>query len=150
MVILPQGQFSKYDLACALSDRFKRWNRLVDSHLSTVGLNASELRVLVMLSQLGPRSMATLAKEQGMTAPGMTIVVDNIERKDLARRVRSDADRRAINVAMTGRGGETVKRAVKLQDKFIEKALRGVTTQELNSFLAVLDRILAAAATARF
>lgn len=139
-----QGQLSKRDLTWALSDVFKRWNRLVENNVSAVGLNASELRVLAMLLEFGPRSMLTLAEQQNMTAAGMTIVVDNIERKGLARRVRSDADRRAINVAITGKGGETVKHALKLHDKFLEKALRGITGQELDSVLAVLNRVVTA------
>ena len=75
----------------------------------------------------------------------MTIVVDRLERAGLARRVRSDADRRAINVVITGKGGEKLKRALKLHDKFVERAIRGVTSQEVDSFLAILDRIVVAA-----
>jgi DNA-binding MarR family transcriptional regulator len=89
--------------------------------------------------------MVTLAKEQGMTAPGMTIVVDKLEEAGLARRVRSDAHRRTINVAITGRGGETLRRALKIHDKFIESTFRGVTSQEIDSFLAILKRIVVAA-----
>jgi DNA-binding MarR family transcriptional regulator len=89
--------------------------------------------------------MVTLANEQRMTAPGMTIVVDNLESAGLARRVRSDADRRTINVAITGKGGEKLKRAMKLQDKFIERTTHGLTSQEMNSFLTILNRLIVAA-----
>jgi DNA-binding MarR family transcriptional regulator len=80
-----------------------------------------------------------------MTAPGMTIAVDKLEQAGLARRVRSEADRRTINVAITGKGGEKVRRAMKLHDKFIERTTRGVASQEMNSFLAILNRIVVAA-----
>jgi DNA-binding MarR family transcriptional regulator len=89
--------------------------------------------------------MATLAKEQRMTAPGMTIVVDKLERAGLARRIRSDADRRRINVAITGKGGETSRRAMKLHDKFVERTIRDITPQEMDFLLAILDRIAVAA-----
>jgi DNA-binding MarR family transcriptional regulator len=103
------------------------------------------LRVLRMLSELGPCSMVTLAKEQGMTAPGMTMVVDKLEQAGLARRVRSDADRRAINVAITGKGGGKLKQVLRLHDKFIERTTRDVSSQEMASFLSTLNRILTAA-----
>jgi len=140
-----QTNVSKYDLGRALSDGFKRWNRSAERNLMVVGLTLAELRVLRVLSELGPCSMITLAREQGMTAPGMTIVIDKLERAGLARRVRSDADRRTINVAITGRGGERLKRALKLHDKFIERTIRGVTSQEMDSFLTTLNRIVVAA-----
>lgn len=98
-----------------------------------------------MLSEIGPSSMATLSAEQGITRPGMTLVVDKLERAGLAHRVRSDADRRTINVAITGKGGETLRRALKLQDKFVERALLGVTPQELDSFLTTLNKVVGAA-----
>ncbi|MGA2461571.1 MAG: MarR family transcriptional regulator [Candidatus Bathyarchaeia archaeon] len=140
-----QTSLSKYDLVRTLSDGFKRWNRLVERNLLVVELTPAELRALRMLSGLGPSSMVMLAKEQSMTAPGMTIVIDNLEEAGLVRRVRSDADRRMINVAITGKGGEKLRRALKLHDKFIERTTRQVTSQEMDSFLSVLTRILAAA-----
>jgi DNA-binding MarR family transcriptional regulator len=89
--------------------------------------------------------MVTLAKEQEMTAPGMTIVVDKLEEAGLARRVRSDADRRTINVAITGKGGETLRRARKLHDRFVERSVHDATPQEVDSFLVFLSRMLVAA-----
>jgi DNA-binding MarR family transcriptional regulator len=136
---------SKYDVWRTFLDGFKEWSRLAERNLSVLELTVTELRALKMLSESGPCSMAMLAKKQRMTAPGMTIVVDRLERAGLARRVRSDADRRRINVAITGKGGETLKRGMKLHDKFIERTIRGVTPQEMDSFLAILDRIVVAA-----
>ena len=140
-----QTPLSKYDLVRTLSDGFKRWNRLAERNLLVVELTLAELRALRMLSELGPCSMVMLAKEQSMTAPGMTIVIDNLEEAGFVRRVRSDADRRTINVAITGKGGEKLRRALKVHDKFIERTTRQVTSQEMDSFLSVLTRILAAA-----
>jgi DNA-binding MarR family transcriptional regulator len=142
---MPLTPTSKYDVWRAFSDGLKTWSRLAERNLSVLHLTLTELRALRMLSESGPCSMATLAKEQSMTAPGMTIVVDRLERAGLARRVRSDMDRRRINVAITGKGGETLKRAMKLNDKFVERTIRGITSQEMDSFLATLDRIVVAA-----
>jgi DNA-binding MarR family transcriptional regulator len=142
---MPQNPPTKFNIWCALSDGLRTWNRLAERNLSVLQLTGTELRALKMLSESGPSSMVTLAREQKLTAPGMTIVVDRLERAGLALRVRSDADRRAINVAITGKGGETLKRALKLQDKFVEKATHGVTPQEMDSFLVILGRIVAAA-----
>jgi DNA-binding MarR family transcriptional regulator len=142
---MPQTPISKYDVWRALSDGLRTWSRLAERNLSALQLTLAELRTLRALSESGPCSMVTLAREQRMTAPGMTIVVDRLERAGLARRVRSDADRRKINVAITGKGGETLRRALKLHHKFIERAIRDVAPQELDSFLAILDRIVVAA-----
>lgn len=136
--------YPRADLWSELSDGFKNWNRLVAQTLSVAGLTLSELRALRVLSELGPCSMAVLAKEQGMTAPGMTVVVDKLEEAGFARRVRSDADRRTINVAITGRGGEALRRGLKVYNKFIERKTRDLSSQEADSFFAILNRILGA------
>jgi len=140
-----QTAISKLDLGRALSDGFRRWNKLAESNLSKIGLSLAEFRALRVLSETGPRLMVTLAMEQGMSAPGMTTVVDKLEGAGLVRRVRSDADRRAINVAITGKGGEKMKRATKLHDKFVQQATEGMSTDEIVSFITALDRILGSA-----
>jgi DNA-binding MarR family transcriptional regulator len=124
---------SKSDVGRALSDGFRRWNKLLDSKLSEAELTLAEFRVLKVLFETGPRLMVTLATEQGITAPGMTMVVDKLEDAGLVRRIRSDADRRAINVAITGNGGARYKRALKLHDKFVERATEGMSTYEIES-----------------
>ena len=133
------------DIGLRLSDGFKRWTKAAERSFSRLGLSLAEVRALMMLSEVGPSSMMTLSAEQGMTAPGMTLVVDKLERAGLAHRVRSDADRRTINVAITGKGGETLRRALKVQDRFIERTLQGVTPQELDSFLSILNKVVGAA-----
>jgi len=140
-----QTAVSKFDVGRALSDGFRRWNKLAESSLSEIGLSLAEFRVLKVLFETGPRLMVTLAMEQGMTAPGMTMVVDRLEEAGLARRVRSDADRRAINVAITGKGGEKLKRATKLHERFVERAIDGMSNQEIDSFITTLNRVLGAA-----
>ena len=140
-----QPAVSKADVGRALSDGFRRWNKLAESSLSEIGLSLSEFRVLKLLFETGPRLMVTLAMEQEITAPGMTMVVDKLEEAGLVRRVRSDADRRAINVAITGKGGEKLKRALKLHGRFVEQAIDGMSTQEIDSFLTTLNRVVGAA-----
>ncbi|MGD0550623.1 MAG: MarR family transcriptional regulator [Candidatus Bathyarchaeia archaeon] len=142
---MSQISVSKYDVWRALSDGLRTWSRLAERNLSVLQMTVAELRALRVLSESGPSSMVTLAREQRMTAPGMTIVVDRLERAGLARRVRSDADRRTINVVITGKGGETLKRALKLHDKFVEGTIHGITSQEMDSFLVILDRLVVAA-----
>ena len=140
-----QTAVSKYDAGRTLFDGLKRWSRLVERNLAGLGLTPAEFRVLRVLSESGPSSMVTLAMEQGMTAPGMTMVIDKLEGTGLVRRVRSDVDRRAINVVITGKGGEKLKRAVKLHDRFIERAIHNIPSQDIDAFLTTLNKIVAAA-----
>jgi DNA-binding MarR family transcriptional regulator len=140
-----QVPVSKFDLGLALSDGFRRWNRLVESNLSELGLSLPEFRVLRVLYETGPDFMVTLAMEQGMTAPGITTVVDKLENAGLVRRIRSDADRRAINVGITGNGCAKYKRALKLHNKLVDRATNAMSTEEIDSFITALNRIVDAA-----
>ncbi|MGA3110337.1 MAG: MarR family transcriptional regulator [Candidatus Bathyarchaeia archaeon] len=140
-----QTAVSRFDIGRALTDGFRKWNKLAEGNLSQAGLSLAEFRVLRVLFDTGARLMVTLAMEQSMTAPGMTMVVDRLEEAGLVRRVRSDADRRAVNVAITGKGGEKYKRASKIHDKFLEGAVNGMSTQEVDSFITTLNRVLGSA-----
>jgi len=139
-----QTTVTKFDVGRALSDGFRRWNKLAEANLAEMGLSPAEFRVLRIL-ETGTRLMVTLAQEQGMTAPGMTMVVDKLEEAGLVRRVRSDADRRAINVAITGKGGEKLKRAMKVHDRLVERAVGGMSNQEIDSFITTLNRVIGSA-----
>jgi DNA-binding MarR family transcriptional regulator len=53
-----------------------------------------------------PRGMTELAQMLGLERPGLTGLVDRIERRGLLRRETTPRDRRAVTVALTPRGQE--------------------------------------------
>jgi MarR family transcriptional regulator, 2-MHQ and catechol-resistance regulon repressor len=67
-------------------------------------LTAGQFGVLESLHHLGPLCQKDLAAKLLVTAGNITMVVDNLEKRGLVKRVRSNTDRRLITVSLTPAG----------------------------------------------
>ena len=134
-----------YEFGCALSDRIRRWRRLVDKSILPLNLTVGEFRVLRVLSESGPAAMVRLAKEQTITQAAMTSIVDHLEELELIDRLGDETDRRVTKVTITQKGREEVKMGLRLYRKFIDKASRNLTPNEKRGLLTILDHMLEAA-----
>jgi MarR family 2-MHQ and catechol resistance regulon transcriptional repressor len=73
-------------------------------HIRAFGLTGSQFGALETLGHKGPLTVGELCRKQLVTGGNMTVVIDNLERERLVKRVRSDADRRVILVHLTEKG----------------------------------------------
>jgi len=79
---------------------FLRW---VDASAHD-GLSYNRLRLLRQLAGEGPATMRTVARQLGITARNMTLLVDSLEAEGLAVRQAHATDRRAVLLCLTERG----------------------------------------------
>jgi DNA-binding MarR family transcriptional regulator len=131
-----------YEFGRALSKRIKKWRILTEKNIAPLGITLGEFGILVSLSELGPQPMVDLAKAQMITQAAVTSIVDRLEELGLARRERSETDRRVVRVCNTRRGEEEVRKGMRLYKKFVERATQGMKSQELQELLSLLDRLL--------
>jgi DNA-binding MarR family transcriptional regulator len=134
-----------YEFGRSLGYRIKRWRELSEKSIAQLGIPLGEFRLLVYLSESGPRPMVELAKDQMVTQAAITGIVDNLEKLELAARERSETDRRVVKVSITKKGEDEVRKGQRLYRKFIEKATAKTSPSELNEMLETLDRMLNAA-----
>jgi len=66
-----------------------------------LGVNDTDFRCLDILDQEGAMTAGRLAQRARLSPAAMTTVLDRLERKELARRVRDDDDRRRVLVEVT-------------------------------------------------
>jgi DNA-binding MarR family transcriptional regulator len=74
-----------------------------------LGIDPSALRCLDILDQEGPMTAGRLAERARLSPGAITALLDRLEKKGLARRVRDTKDRRRVLVEVTPevrRGGE--------------------------------------------
>ena len=137
-----QELMDSYEFGRALSKRIKKWRILTEKNIAPLGITLGEFGILVSLSELGPQPMVELAKAQMITQAAVTSIVDRLEELGLARRERSETDRRVVRVCNTKRGEEEVRKGMRLYKKFVERATQGMKSQELQELLSLLDRLL--------
>ena len=63
-----------------------------------MGLGATEEKTLGLLGKLGPLTAGEIAAHTGLTTPSVTGLLDRLESKGMAQRVRDPHDRRRVIV----------------------------------------------------
>jgi MarR family 2-MHQ and catechol resistance regulon transcriptional repressor len=76
----------------------------LDSH----GVTPSQFAVLEALYHVGPMCLTDLARKILRTSGNLTMVVDNLEKSDMVKRVQSSTDRRYFSVEITDKGSKVI------------------------------------------
>ena len=80
----------------------------INRHLSEYGLTISQFGVLESLFHLGPLHQNELGEKILKSSGNMTLVIDNLVKRGLVLRERSDQDRRYILIHLTAEGSELI------------------------------------------
>ena len=81
------------------------------SHFGRLDLTFPQALVLTVLGEDGPLPISALAERTGSANSTVSGIVDRLEKLDLARRERSEADRRVIYVTATDKYKELRRKA---------------------------------------
>ncbi len=111
--------------------------RLVD----TVGLTGPQLAVLREAARSGPMQVGALAKAVHLSQPTVTGVLNRLEKRGLVQRIRSQDDRRAVNVTVTEAGQELSANSPSLLQDSFHRQLVELQPWEQMMILSTLQRI---------
>ncbi len=98
----------------------------LDEHLKEkLGISAAEQDLLKQVAvNDGEIKLSELARLVYMSKPGMTKMIDRLEKNGLVKRVASSADRRAVSAVLTRRGATVFNRSRKVLESFVEETFR--------------------------
>ncbi len=94
------------------------------------GLTGSQFGVLETLLHLGPLCQKELAKKLLVTGGNMTMVIDNLGKRELVERVRNKNDRRFYNINLTKKGKTLIQKIFPGHVEAIVKELGSLTQSE--------------------
>jgi MarR family transcriptional regulator, 2-MHQ and catechol-resistance regulon repressor len=100
------------------------------SHCTLGKLTISQFGVLEALYHLGPLCQGQLSKKLLRSTGNMTMVVDNLEKNGLVRRVRSVEDRRMISIELTPAGNQLIERVLPAHISVITAEISVLTPDE--------------------
>ena len=115
--------------------------RLAGLVSNQTGMTLSQFSVLEALLHLGPMCQKEIAEKQLKSGGNMTLVIDNLEKRGLVRRERSQEDRRVIIVNLTAPGTNLIAEYFPLHARAIEHEMSVLTSKEQDQ-LAMLARKL--------
>lgn len=118
--------------------------RTVYAGLSNTRLTESQVNVLELLHKLGPLPQKEIAKSLAVTGGNITMVVDNLQKRDLVARKRWQEDRRVVHVELTDLGRETIESYIPLHLKKVCDAFEGLEPKEQEQLQNLCDKIVSA------
>ena len=105
------------------------------------GLTSSQFGVLEALHHLGSLNQGEICDKLLKSGGNITLVIDNLEARDLVRRERSPGDRRVVTVSLTEVGKELIERIFPQHVRAIVEEM-GVLTADEQETLGRLCRKL--------
>lgn len=106
-----------------------------------VDLTIQETRVVELLGSTGGQMMRAVAEHLGVAVNSVTSIADGLERKGLLKRVRSQSDRRVVQVELTEAGLEASRSVLSIKTKFHREMLAALTEEEQAILLVLLRKI---------
>ncbi len=100
-------------------------------HLDDDGLTVSQFGVLEALFHLGPLSHRELAQKILKSGGNVTMVVDNLEKRELVKRERDEEDRRLYRITLTPSGIKLIKSIFPRHAAKIASQMNVLTKEEL-------------------
>ena len=98
-------------------------NSTLNLSLSKEGLTESQFGVLEALFHLGPMSQKNLGTKLLKSGGNITMVIDNLEKRNLVTRRRGVVDRRYYNIQLTEKGKKIIESIFPKQLKIITEEI---------------------------
>jgi DNA-binding MarR family transcriptional regulator len=115
---------------------------LVEEALAPLDLRLRHYRLLRLLYFDGSRLQSTIGSALGVDRTTVVALVDHLEKLKLAKRVRSDDDRRAYLIALTEKGKRAALKATELVNAVEENMFSPLTAEEQNVVRKLSMRLL--------
>ncbi len=104
-------------------------------------LHLHEIQVIVCLGQNGPSKMKDIGDNLSVSLSNLTVIVDKLEEKGLAERIRSTEDRRIVMVHLSKTGQSIFDDHHDMKLEMCKNMLQKLTAQEQASYLKLMLKI---------
>ena len=100
------------------------------THLREHRLSISQFGVLEALYHLGPLCQKDLGKKILKTSGNITLVIDNLEKRNLVTREKNPEDRRKLIIVLTPKGFELIQKIFPKHSKIATSVFSVLDTEE--------------------
>lgn len=115
--------------------------RLTAHVADQTGLTISQFGVLEGLLHIGPMCQRDIAVKQLKSGGNITLVIDNLEKRGLVRRERSQEDRRLVIVHLTKEGEQLIGTYFPCHARAIEHEMGVLTAAEQEQLAGLLKKL---------
>lgn len=109
-----------------------------------IELSMQELRLVEYLGDEGPKIMRQAAEHLRLAVNSVTTLVDNLVKKNVVQRLRSEEDRRIVRIELTADGLRFYRAAVNEKMHLLRHMLAILTSEEREIFMVLFRKIAGA------
>lgn len=104
-------------------------------------MSRNEFFILKTLYEQGSKKSSDLSKMLNVSASHITAVTDSLIEKKWIQRVRSEQDRRIVNLHLTEEGKNTLQLFEKKKTDFLLQKFNDLSDQEIENFISLLEKL---------
>ena len=116
--------------------------QIAERRFESQPISFTQWMVLIWLHQRPHASPSELSVHMGHDMGALTRVADELERKGLVRRERSERDRRAVELAITPDGRRHALAGKQLMVELLNELVAPYSTAEVDILISLLQRLL--------
>jgi DNA-binding MarR family transcriptional regulator len=133
----PLADWVGFNLRMAQETAFAAFSKLSRE----IGENPGRFATLMLIAENPGISQSTLGQANGRDKSSMTPVLEDLVRRGLVQRARTDQDRRSYRLALTAAGEKTLARLTACARRHEQNLDRAIGARERERFLRALERI---------
>jgi DNA-binding MarR family transcriptional regulator len=130
------------DLAQNIVEFYEKLSSWEHEVVQGTDLTPNQMHAIEIIGHEKSLRMKELAERLGVTTGTLTVTVDRLEQKGLIQRQPHERDRRSYRVVLTPRGKKHFVKHHAFHVKLTEELASALTPEELESFNAVLGKVI--------
>jgi DNA-binding MarR family transcriptional regulator len=99
------------------------------------------LQVISMRKEISPKEISSYS---GTTLPSITDLLDGLSALNYIYRIRSDKDRRKVEISISENGKERLLKYQKMQQSMTEKLEKSLNIEDMSAFSRIISTMLKA------
>ena len=115
----------------------------LEASFADAGITFVQWATLIMLRDNPSLTPADLCRDLRHDSGAFSRLIDQLEQRDLLQRVRSDADRRSVQLLLTSGGRDMIEGHLPLVVERLNHALSDFTPAEVATLTSLLTRMIA-------
>ncbi|BEP29817.1 MarR family winged helix-turn-helix transcriptional regulator [Helicovermis profundi] len=134
-----------YEILSKLKNLRKFMHKNTKSQFKELDITGTQGMMIGILFNHSSLRLNELSKKMGLSNATVSGIVDRLEKKNIVKRVRSENDRRVVNVSLNKDFKENSKNKFNSMDDFLNKLMDKSSNQELEKVLeglTLLEEIL--------
>ena len=129
-----------YELEKSFRTVFRKFKHDINNLLGD-NLSSNEFIVIKFLLECGPKRVSDTSNELKVSASHITSVSDSLVKKGFVTRIRSEEDRRVVQIDITEEGKEVIGELEIIKTNYMRSRFDQFSNEELNLFLQLFKKL---------